>query len=135
MHKKLAVFGFQENQIQAVLNPKKAADLPAGYSPGNPRHPARPAIGWTPTPTYIKVSRDHLDIETLKYYNLRYEIDAVCLGREDRSEDADKVTGRPQVCHHSRRDQRRRDANALRAHSQAPSRLQHASHRRPRPGT
>merc|ERR1711881_655123 len=76
MHKKLAVFGFQENQIQAVLNPKKAADLPAGYSPGNPRPHARPALGWTPTPTYIKVSREHLDVETLKYYNLRYEIDA-----------------------------------------------------------
>merc|ERR1711881_335205 len=64
MHKKLAVFGFQENQIQAVLNPKKAADLPAGYSPGNPRPHARPALGWTPTPTYIKVSREHLDVET-----------------------------------------------------------------------
>ena len=81
MHKKLAVFGFQENQIQAVLNPKKAADLPAGYSPGNPRPHARPALGWTPTPTYIKVSREHLDVETLKYYNLRYEIDAVSLTR------------------------------------------------------
>jgi DNA repair exonuclease SbcCD ATPase subunit len=74
MHKKLAVFGFQENQIQAVLNPKKAADLPAGYAPGQPR-PARPAIGWSHAPTYIKVSREHLDVETLKYYNLRYEID------------------------------------------------------------
>lgn len=77
MHKKLAVFGFQENQIQAVLNPKKANDLPAGYSPGNPRPHRHQAIGWTPTPTYIKVSRDHLDIETLKYYNLRYEVDSV----------------------------------------------------------
>lgn len=76
MHKKLAVFGFQENQIQAVLNPKKANDLPAGYSPGNPRPHRHQAIGWTPTPTYIKVSRDHLDIETLKYYNLRYEVDS-----------------------------------------------------------
>jgi hypothetical protein len=28
-------------------------------------------------PTYIKVARKHLDIETLKYYNLRYEIDRV----------------------------------------------------------
>ncbi len=80
MHKKLAVFGFQENQIQAMLDPKKATDLPVGYSPAHPRQPARPAIGWTATatPTYIKVSRDHLDIETLKYYNLRYEIDRVC---------------------------------------------------------
>jgi membrane protein involved in colicin uptake len=75
MHKKLAVFGFQENQIQAVLDPKKAGDLPAGYAPGQAR-PARPAIGWN-QPTYIKVSREHLDVETLKYYNLRYEIDGV----------------------------------------------------------
>jgi hypothetical protein len=81
MHKKLAVFGFQENQIEAVLNPKKAADLPAGYSPMHPRpsHSPRPAIGWTQTqtPTYIKVSRDHLDVETLIYYGLRYELDVV----------------------------------------------------------
>lgn len=84
LHKKMAVFGFQENQIQAVLDPKKAQNLPAGYAPSNPR-PAQQqstTVGvWTghhATPTYIKVSREHLDIETLKYYNLRYEIDTVC---------------------------------------------------------
>jgi hypothetical protein len=85
LHKKMAVFGFQENQIQAVLDPKKAQNLPAGYAPSHPR-PAQQnqqstSVGiWTghhATPTYIKVSREHLDIETLKYYNLRYEIDVV----------------------------------------------------------
>lgn len=72
LHRKMAGFGFQENQILAVLDPKKAENLPLGYSPARPR----PAVGWRETPTYIKISREHLDVETLKFYSLPYEIDA-----------------------------------------------------------
>jgi hypothetical protein len=74
MHKKLAVFGFQENQIDAVLKPKKAASLSVGLTP------LRPALDWSSkTPTYIKVKREHVEIETLRYFNLRWEYDTVSL--------------------------------------------------------
>ncbi|KAF2418733.1 hypothetical protein EJ08DRAFT_621542 [Tothia fuscella] len=80
MHKKLAVFGFQENQIEAVLKPKKAQNLPMGMTPHNPLHPPphhhRPALDWRgETPTYIKVHKTHIDIETLKYFGLPWEYD------------------------------------------------------------
>jgi len=77
LHRKMAVFGFQENQIQAVLDPKKAQNLPVGYSPAHPRpQSTQLTVGWRQeTPTYIKISREHIDIETLKYYGLPYELD------------------------------------------------------------
>jgi hypothetical protein len=74
IHKKLSVFGLQENQIEAVLKPKKAQSLAVGLSPLNPR----PALDWRgETPTYIKVHRTHIDIETLKYFGLPWEYDTV----------------------------------------------------------
>ncbi|OJD38634.1 reticulocyte-binding protein 2 a-like protein [Diplodia corticola] len=74
MRKRLAQFGFQENQIQAMIKPEKAKDLAVGLSPANPieqhhhhHHQHKP--------TYVKVHRDHLAIETLTYYNLPWEWD------------------------------------------------------------
>jgi len=83
VHKKLSVFGLQENQIDVVMHPKKAHNLPQGATPHNPiiqppPPPPRPALGWQQeTPTYIKVHRDHVDIETLRYYGLPWEYDTV----------------------------------------------------------
>ncbi|QDS74475.1 hypothetical protein FKW77_006722 [Venturia effusa] len=82
MHKRLAKFGFQENQIEAVLDPKKAANLPPGASPANPQHAVAPYhrphhdhFHHAATPTYIKVHRSHVDVETLKYFGLPWEYD------------------------------------------------------------
>jgi len=79
MHKKLSKFGFQDNQIDAVLNPKHAENLAVGLSPAHPRPaPARPALDWRSdaAPTYIKVHRSHVDVETLRYFNLPWEYDS-----------------------------------------------------------
>ncbi|KAJ9647975.1 hypothetical protein H2201_001342 [Coniosporium apollinis] len=68
MHDRLAQFGFVENQIQAMIDPKKTRELQQGQSPANPLQLAR-------QPTYIKVHRDHLLIDTLTYYGLPWEYD------------------------------------------------------------
>lgn len=74
MHKKLAVYGFQENQIEAVLKPKKAAHLPLGATPLRPR----PALDWrAEAPTYVKVHRTYIEVETLNYFGLPWEYDSV----------------------------------------------------------
>jgi hypothetical protein len=74
MHKKLAVFGLQENQIEAILEPSKASNLQTDSTPQN----LRPALDWSAaTPTYVKAHRKHIDIDTLKYFGLPWEYDAV----------------------------------------------------------
>lgn len=55
MRKRLAQFGFQENQIQAMVYPERFAQ----------RH----------QPTYAKIRREYLDVETLNYYDIPYEYD------------------------------------------------------------
>jgi hypothetical protein len=67
MRKRLAKFGFQDNQIQAMIHPEKAATMPQGMTPSNPL-PAH-------QPTYAKVHKDHLLVDTLLYYDIPYEID------------------------------------------------------------
>ncbi|TLD34729.1 hypothetical protein E2P81_ATG04894 [Venturia nashicola] len=83
MHRRLAKFGFQENQIEAVLDPKKAANLPPGASPGNPQYgmtpyhrPGHDHFHHVAKPTYIKVHRSHVDVETLQYFRLPWEYDS-----------------------------------------------------------
>jgi hypothetical protein len=67
MRKRLAQFGFAENQIQAIIHPEKAATMQQGMTPSNllPAH----------QPTYPKTHKDHLSIDTLVYYDIPYEID------------------------------------------------------------
>ncbi|KAF1930703.1 uncharacterized protein M421DRAFT_3011 [Didymella exigua CBS 183.55] len=72
MRKRLAQFGFQENQIQAMVHPeqqKKLEQQQVGLTPHNPLRIA-------PQPTYAKIRREYLDIETLHYYDIPYEYDA-----------------------------------------------------------
>lgn len=74
MRRRLAQFGFQENQIQAMIKPEEQArlqQLQLGATPLNPL----PHI--THQPTYAKVHKEYLAIETLHYYNIPYEIDRV----------------------------------------------------------
>jgi hypothetical protein len=50
-------------------------------SPHNPLHQPMPhhnQLRIAPQPTYAKISRTHLDIETLHYYDIPYEHDIVC---------------------------------------------------------
>ncbi|KAF2189665.1 hypothetical protein K469DRAFT_700914 [Zopfia rhizophila CBS 207.26] len=69
MRKRLAQFGFQENQIQAMIKPEEAAKLQQqGMTPLNP-------LRLTHQPTYVKVHKDHLAIDTLLYYDIPYEFD------------------------------------------------------------
>ncbi|KAF2667549.1 hypothetical protein BT63DRAFT_426410 [Microthyrium microscopicum] len=73
MRKKLAKFGFQNNQVEAILDDKKANALRPGQSPGNPIRPGNQlAIA---KPTYIRIHRNHIDVETLRYFGLPYEYD------------------------------------------------------------
>jgi len=59
MRRRLARFGFQDNQIEAILNPKNAE---------------------LRRPTYMKIHKNHIDIETLDYFGLPYEDDRVNFG-------------------------------------------------------
>lgn len=80
MRERLSKFGFQENQIQAMIKPEKAKDLPVGLSPANPLDPYphhHHHHHHGPKPTYVKVHRDHLAVETLTYYGLPWEWDRV----------------------------------------------------------
>ncbi|KAF1965573.1 kinase-like protein [Bimuria novae-zelandiae CBS 107.79] len=64
LRKGLARFGFDDNQIQGMIRvsfTSKEIPVPAPF----PRD----------LPTYVKASKQHLDIETLQYYDLPYEID------------------------------------------------------------
>jgi hypothetical protein len=70
MRDRLSHFGFQDNQIQALVHPEKAQELQQGMTPSNPLRIA-------PQPTYAKIHRNHLDIETLHYYDIPYEYDVV----------------------------------------------------------
>ncbi|KAF2869822.1 hypothetical protein BDV95DRAFT_596127 [Massariosphaeria phaeospora] len=69
MRKRLAQFGFQENQIQAMVNPEEAKKLQQGMTPLNP-------MRLTHQPTYVKVHKDHLATDTLLYYDIPYEFDS-----------------------------------------------------------
>lgn len=70
MRKRLYHFGFQENQIQAMIKPEEAAKLQHGMAPSNPLRLAH-------QPTYVKVHREHLAVDTLLYYDIPYEVDGV----------------------------------------------------------
>jgi len=67
MRKRLVQFGFQDNQIHAMINPEKVATMPQGTVP--------PTILPTRQPTYPKTHKNYLDVETLEYYGLPWEWD------------------------------------------------------------
>ncbi|KAK4942634.1 Multidrug resistance protein [Elasticomyces elasticus] len=69
MKKRLSQFGLQNNQIEAIIDPKKADLLPVGGGPNK-------AIAWPGyQQTFIKVHHDHLSVDTLLLYGIPYEWD------------------------------------------------------------
>ena len=73
MRTKLTHFGFQENQIQAMLHPEQPPPPGFHQTPGTtPQNPVRIAT----QPIFLKIRREHLDVETLHYYDIPYEYDA-----------------------------------------------------------
>lgn len=61
LRERLSMFGFQENQIQEILKPEMSRDGPTSPDPFH----APQAY-----PTFAKVHRDHIALETLQYYDL-----------------------------------------------------------------
>lgn len=69
MHKRLGKFGFQDNQIDAML---KADDKKAQAAAVVPVGVGVNALAFR-QPKYIKIHRNHLSVETLKYYRIPYD--------------------------------------------------------------
>jgi hypothetical protein len=67
MRKRLHRFGFQDNQVDVLIDPKKAPQLQQQQS--------TTLITAGGGPTYIKIHKDHVDIETLKYFKLPWGYD------------------------------------------------------------
>jgi hypothetical protein len=72
MQERLALFGFQENQIQALLhpNPQRLDKVRRDTRMTPESH-----VHIESLPTYPKIHNKHLDVQTLHYYDIPYEID------------------------------------------------------------
>lgn len=75
MTKRLMLAGFQNNQIQAII--KTDVEHPPPPPGATPGHPVVWQGGHGHQPTYIKVHRDHLSIDTLSYFDIPWEYDRV----------------------------------------------------------
>jgi hypothetical protein len=87
MRNRLIKFGFEGDQLEALLSPDKGKQNeqeagPAQLAPAPPTPWAKvhrthlPAqLATAAPPTYAKVHRTHLDVETLHYYDIPYEYD------------------------------------------------------------
>jgi len=77
IRKRLHRFGYQDNQIDVIIDEKKAPKAVVGSSKrvivGSSSRALIPHVH--NGPTYIKIHKNHVDIETLKYFNLPYAID------------------------------------------------------------
>lgn len=80
MRRRLAKFGYAQNQIDVMVDEEKAKQ----YREERSRSRGRASTGgamelWRETraPTYAKVHRDYLSIDTLIYYDIPYEFDRV----------------------------------------------------------
>ncbi|KAK5123084.1 hypothetical protein LTR85_003280 [Meristemomyces frigidus] len=78
MRRRLSRFGYTENQIDVMVDEEKAKK----YKEEHARSPRRPSPGaqlvsWQSqqAPTYAKVHRDYLSVDTLIYYDIPYEYD------------------------------------------------------------
>lgn len=69
--KRLGHFGFRTNQIDALLNADYVENQTENKNPPGPFN----APTMAQPPTYIKIHKDHLDVETLHYYDIPYEWD------------------------------------------------------------
>ncbi|KAJ4348892.1 hypothetical protein N0V95_005071 [Ascochyta clinopodiicola] len=71
MRKRLKEFGFEEDQIQNMVQPEQTKTGGKGKAAIS----TNDLPSTVPQPTYIKIHKDHLDIETLQYYDIPYEFD------------------------------------------------------------
>ena len=67
MRSRLVQLGFSSSQVDAMLRPGVAANPPPMPHPSGSSRPQQP--------TYAKINRQYLDIETLLYYDIPFEID------------------------------------------------------------
>jgi hypothetical protein len=72
MRKRLHQFGFQESQIGAMVNPEEQNRLKKQQSEGLMPHKS---LEIAQQPTYAKIRKEHLEVETLHYYDIPYEYD------------------------------------------------------------
>lgn len=80
MRKRLAKFGYTENQIEVMIDEEKAKK----YREGRGRSPRGGngqlvAFRGERAPVYAKIHRDYLSVDTLIYYDIPYEYDRVGL--------------------------------------------------------
>jgi hypothetical protein len=75
MRKRLHRFGFQDNQVDVLVDPKAKDKLPKKIHRGD--LPSNALVVSRTGPTFIKIHKNHIDIETLKYYNISWEYDPV----------------------------------------------------------
>jgi hypothetical protein len=72
MRRRLARFGFKDDQIEAMVHGEEEAKVdPQQQTDRTSHNPHRIA----PQPSYAKIRREHLDINTLHYYDIPYEYD------------------------------------------------------------
>jgi len=67
IRKRLHRFGFQDNQVDVILDPKIAPKVKPGHVSSSKEIIS---ISGNSGPTYIKIHKNHVDIETLKYFGL-----------------------------------------------------------------
>ncbi|KAF9700891.1 hypothetical protein EKO04_000315 [Ascochyta lentis] len=72
MRTRLQEFGFEESQIQTMMQAEKTT---AGEKGKAAMSADDHSYLSTPMPTYAKVRAEHLDVETLHYYDIPYEYD------------------------------------------------------------
>ncbi|KZM26695.1 metal ion binding [Ascochyta rabiei] len=71
MRKRLEEFDFHEDQIQTMIQSEQTKTGGKGKAAISTNDVSLNA----PQPTYAKVAREHLDVETLHYYDILYEYD------------------------------------------------------------
>jgi hypothetical protein len=77
MRKRLSRFGFQANQLDVLVDPKAKDKHHHSLRPGDlPSSSLVLRQTKSSGPKFIKIHKDHIDIETLTYYNLKWEWDS-----------------------------------------------------------
>ncbi len=80
MHKRLADFGFDGKEIEAITDPGKAAGTTSLMTKGFLQNlPSQYPNLYGGAPTYITVGRDRVDIASLNYFGLPWRYDYVSL--------------------------------------------------------
>jgi len=80
MRRRLEEFGYTQAQIDIMVDEEKTKKYKAEQRPARGPSPGNAVTPWKPnSPTYAKVHRDHLSIDTLIYYDVPYEFDRVRL--------------------------------------------------------